>query len=118
MKREDHPHFRFPALRRDNATGTVVIRNDRDAEYPWIVIHPGHVGWARRSEAEVATWPFLNQFTLPPDEIQRKLDDGTKRAKALQRENGRLSAIVGALRAQLARERERRREKQQSTVHP
>lgn len=95
-----------PELRRDNMTGTIVLRDGKDVEFPWITIWASVTdGWARHSDEAVLTWPVLNQGHYSP----RWAEEQRRAIKALQRHNGEISHRIGEARAQLARERERRR---------
>lgn len=95
--------MRHPEIRRDNHTGTIVVRHGIDLARPWITIWAWNVDlWGSYTDEHVQTWPVLN-----PEYLIR---ERKAHAKALQRQNGKLSAVIGDLRAQLARERERRRE--------
>lgn len=94
-----------PELRRDNMTGIIVMRDGMDAEFPWITLwSPVEGGWARVADEVVITWPVLNQGYYSPKWAEEK----RREVKALRKQNGELSHKIGALRAQLARERERR----------
>lgn len=95
--------MRHPEIRRDNHTGTIVVRHSIDLARPWITIWAWNVDlWGSYTDEHVQTWPVLN-----PEYLIR---ERKAHAKALQRQNGKLSAVIGDLRAQLARERERRHE--------
>lgn len=104
------PPFHHHLLRRDNATGTIVMWDGRYEPVPWIVLWaPTPDGWARRTKDQVATWPYLNQAHYPDAVVRDKLEQAKRHRKWLQRENGRLAHLIGDLRGSLARERERRK---------
>lgn len=95
--------MRHPEIRRDNHTGTIVVRHSIDLARPWITVWAWNVDlWGSYTDEHVQTWPILNSEYL--------IRERKAHAKALQRQNGKLSAVIGDLRAQLARERERLRE--------
>lgn len=99
-------HPQHPEVRRDNATGTIVMRDGWDFTYSWLVLWATvDEGGARRTDDQVATWPTLNQGFYSPEWAEEQ----RRGRRALQRENGRLSAKIGQARAELARARERRR---------
>jgi len=97
--------MKFPEIRRDNATGTIVVRLSGDMVYAWHAIWAWTTEmWHNYTDEQVATWPILN-----PEHYIRERDDHRRTRRSLRRQNGRLSHTIGELRAQLARERERRR---------
>jgi hypothetical protein len=94
-----------PEIRRDNHTGTVVIRQSINLAQPWVCIWAMTVdAWGSYTDEQVATWPILN-----PEYLTREMEQHRRTRNILNKENGRLSRIIGELRAQLAREREKRR---------
>lgn len=106
-----HPFWDYPEVRRDVQTGTIVLHDGQDVEFPWLVIwSPTADGWARCADEAVGTWPFLNQCHHPDKWVQDKLESWQRAQRAWHKEYGRLSKLIGDLRAQLARQRERTRE--------
>lgn len=128
----------LPLLRRTN-DGHVIALNvpePQHPEHPWLVIyasctpecpgvyvrgiepHPTHLkpGY-RLNEHAVGPWPFLNQWGYHEDQVLEHLDGQKQENRALRKENGRLSAALGAARAELARAREQLREERSHPIH-
>ena len=116
--------FDHPQVRRDNETGTIVVRDGRAITREWLVVYrpPGTSAprlepaaveaWDpysqdRLADEQVGAWPFLNQCHHPDEWVQSKLDGHERARRAWNKEYGRLSAVIGSLRAELARARER-----------
>jgi hypothetical protein len=118
-----------PHVRRTNDGHAIVIYELRDyaPDAPWKVIYSacpddcaGGIGLVKhRPQAEigarltqymVGAWPYLNQWAYPEPWVLEQINELKGGIKTHQRTYGEQSAKIGALRAELARARERIRE--------
>lgn len=122
-----------PIVRRSNG-GHVIAVADPLKPFPplsWIVVYAGCPSDCadashgpdlkqgdRLADHDVSTWPWLNQWAYHEDWVLERIDGLQKQVKSHQRTYGEMATKIGAVRAELARARERNRELQAEIDNP
>lgn len=122
-----------PIVRRAT-DGHVIAVADPLKPFPplsWIVVYaacpPNCAGASHRTDlkqgdrladCDVGAWPWLNQWGYHEDWVLERIDGLQKQVKSHQRTYGEMAKKIGAVRAELARARERNRELQAEIDNP